>query len=58
MARNGVFAGEDAEQRGAAVLAQKEFTLSVNLALGNGRATVYTSDLSHQYISINADYRS
>ena len=58
MARNGVFAGEDAEQRGAAVLAKKEFTLSVDLGLGSGRALVYTSDLSHEYISINADYRS
>ncbi len=36
----------------------KEFTVSVGLGLGDGSATVYTSDLSHEYVSINADYRS
>lgn len=58
MARNGVFAGEDAETRGTEVLKQKEFTVSVDLGIGAGSATVYTSDLTHEYISINADYRS
>jgi len=58
MARNGVFAGEDAEARGTEVLKQKEFTVSVDLGIGSGTATVYTSDLTHEYISINADYRS
>jgi glutamate N-acetyltransferase/amino-acid N-acetyltransferase len=58
MARNGVFAGEDAEARGTEVLKQKEFTVSVDLGNGTGTATVYTSDLTHEYISINADYRS
>jgi glutamate N-acetyltransferase/amino-acid N-acetyltransferase len=58
MARKGVFAGGDAETRGSAVLKQKEFTVTVDLKLGMGRATVYTSDLSHDYVSINADYRT
>lgn len=58
MARNGVFAGGDAEARGTEVLTQKEFTVSVDLGIGTGTATVYTSDLTHEYISINADYRS
>jgi glutamate N-acetyltransferase / amino-acid N-acetyltransferase len=58
MARNGVFAGEDAEARGTEVLKQKEFTVSIDLGIGTGTATVYTSDLTHEYISINADYRS
>jgi glutamate N-acetyltransferase / amino-acid N-acetyltransferase len=58
MARNGVFVGEDAEARGTEVLKQKEFTVSVDLGIGTGTATVYTSDLTHEYISINADYRS
>ncbi|NVN90699.1 MAG: bifunctional glutamate N-acetyltransferase/amino-acid acetyltransferase ArgJ, partial [Desulfuromonadales bacterium] len=58
MARNGVFAGGDAEQRGTEVLRKKEFTVSVDLGLGNGSSTVYTSDLSHGYVSINADYRT
>lgn len=58
MAINGVFAGDDAEARGTEVLKQKEFTVSVDLGIGSGTATVYTSDLTHEYISINADYRS
>jgi glutamate N-acetyltransferase / amino-acid N-acetyltransferase len=58
MASNGVFAGGDAEQRGTAVLKQKEFTVTVDLAVGKGSATVYTSDLSYDYVKINADYRT
>ena len=58
MARNGVFAGGDAEARGTEVLRKKEFAVTVDLGLGNGCATVYTSDLSHEYVSINADYRT
>jgi glutamate N-acetyltransferase / amino-acid N-acetyltransferase len=58
MAIKGVFAGGDAEQRGTEVLKQKEFSVTVDLGLDNGRATVYTSDLTHEYVSINADYRT
>jgi glutamate N-acetyltransferase / amino-acid N-acetyltransferase len=58
MARNGLFAGGDAEARGSEVLRQKEFSVTVDLKLGMGCATVYTSDLSHEYVSINADYRT
>ena len=58
MAKNGVFAGGDAEERGSTVLKQKEFAVTVDLKLGMGCATVYTSDLSHEYVSINADYRT
>jgi glutamate N-acetyltransferase/amino-acid N-acetyltransferase len=58
MAKNGVFAGGDAEALGSEVLRKKEFTVNVGLGLGDGSTTVYTSDLSHEYVSINADYRS
>lgn len=58
MARNGVFTGGDAEQQGTEVLKQKDFTVTVDLAAGNGSATVYTSDLSYDYVKINADYRT
>jgi glutamate N-acetyltransferase/amino-acid N-acetyltransferase len=33
-------------------------TINVDLGLGRGTATVWTCDLTHQYITINADYRS
>lgn len=36
----------------------REVEIGVNLELGEGRATVWTCDLTHGYISINADYRS
>jgi len=58
MARNGVFAGGDAEARGTEVLKKREFAVTVDLGLGTGSATVFTSDLSHEYVSINADYRT
>lgn len=58
MARDGIFAGGDAEQRGTEVLKQHELRVTVDLGIGAGQATVYTSDLSHEYVSINADYRT
>ncbi|MBV7267277.1 bifunctional glutamate N-acetyltransferase/amino-acid acetyltransferase ArgJ [Erythrobacter ani] len=36
----------------------EEIDLAVDLGIGDGRATVWTCDLTHGYISINADYRS
>jgi glutamate N-acetyltransferase/amino-acid N-acetyltransferase len=42
----------------AAHLKGQEVTITVDLGLGEGRATVWTCDLTHGYISINADYRS
>ena len=36
----------------------EEITIEVDLGLGAGRATVWTCDLTHGYIAINADYRS
>lgn len=42
----------------AAHLKGKEIDIQVDLGLGEGRATVWTCDLTHGYISINADYRS
>ena len=42
----------------AAHLKGREISIAVDLGLGEGRATVWTCDLTHGYISINADYRS
>jgi glutamate N-acetyltransferase/amino-acid N-acetyltransferase len=58
MVRNGIFVGGDAEEKGSDVLHKREFSVTVDLALAEGSATVYTSDLSHDYVSINADYRT
>jgi len=52
--RNPAYKEEDA----AAYMKQEELVISVGLGLGRGRATVWTCDLTHRYIDINADYRS
>ena len=42
----------------AAHLKGQDISIEVDLGMGGGRATVWTCDLTHGYISINADYRS
>jgi glutamate N-acetyltransferase / amino-acid N-acetyltransferase len=46
------------EEDGQRVMKQAEITVKVNLHRGPASATVWTCDLSHDYVSINADYRS
>ncbi|MGZ3184455.1 MAG: bifunctional glutamate N-acetyltransferase/amino-acid acetyltransferase ArgJ [Telluria sp.] len=46
------------EEDGQRVMKQSEITVRVQLGRGNAQATVWTCDLSHDYVSINADYRS
>jgi glutamate N-acetyltransferase/amino-acid N-acetyltransferase len=46
------------EEDGQRVMKQSEITVRVVLHRGAARATVWTCDLSHDYVSINADYRS
>ncbi len=43
---------------GMAVFARDEFTLHVDLGMGKACATVWTGDLTHAYITINAEYRT
>jgi len=46
------------EEDGQRVMKQSEITVRVELGRGDEQATVWTCDLSHDYVSINADYRS
>ena len=46
------------EADGQRVMKQAEITIKANLGRGNASQTVWTCDLSHEYVSINADYRS
>jgi len=46
------------EDMGQRVMKQSEITILVDLHRGNSDALVWTCDLSHDYVSINADYRS
>ncbi|MBA4766053.1 MAG: bifunctional glutamate N-acetyltransferase/amino-acid acetyltransferase ArgJ [Porphyrobacter sp.] len=57
-ARNGVPVEEYDEAPVAAHLKGEEIDIAVDLGLADGRATVWTCDLTHGYIAINADYRS
>jgi glutamate N-acetyltransferase/amino-acid N-acetyltransferase len=58
MVRLGVGLGLVAERRVAKVFRQKEFTIAVGLGQGRHRAQMWTTDLSFDYIRINASYRS
>jgi glutamate N-acetyltransferase/amino-acid N-acetyltransferase len=58
VARNGLAVEGYDEAPVAAHLKGREIDIGVDLGLGDGRATVWTCDLTHGYISINADYRS
>jgi glutamate N-acetyltransferase/amino-acid N-acetyltransferase len=46
------------EEDGQRVMKQAEITVRVHLGRGTASTTVWTCDLSHDYVSINADYRS
>jgi glutamate N-acetyltransferase/amino-acid N-acetyltransferase len=56
--RGGIGLGAAAEERANAVLKQPEFSLTVYLSQGRASVTVWTSDLTVDYVKINASYRS
>ncbi|MCM8731459.1 bifunctional glutamate N-acetyltransferase/amino-acid acetyltransferase ArgJ [Hephaestia sp. GCM10023244] len=58
VAENGLAVEGYDEAPVAAHLKGKEIDIGVDLGLGDGRATMWTCDLTHGYIAINADYRS
>lgn len=58
VAERGWVAPSYREELGVAHMKQDEIALRVDLGLGSGHATVWTCDLTHRYIDINADYRS
>ncbi|MES1940372.1 glutamate N-acetyltransferase / N-acetylglutamate synthase [Salinisphaera sp. T5B8] len=47
-----------AEADAAAVMAKSEYTIAIDLGRGNAHARIWTSDLSYEYVRINAEYRS
>ncbi|MFT4620121.1 MAG: glutamate N-acetyltransferase/amino-acid N-acetyltransferase [Dinoroseobacter sp.] len=58
VAENGWVAPSYSEAAGAAYMKQSNLVIGVDLGLGAGAATMWTCDLTHGYITINADYRS
>jgi len=58
LVRNGGRAEDYSEERGQAVMDQEEITIAIDLKRGDISETVWTCDFSHDYVTINADYRS
>jgi len=58
LAEGGQPAASYKEEHGAAYMKNAEIVIRLDLGIGDGAATVYTCDLTHSYIDINADYRS
>jgi len=58
LAENGLAVPADQEAAATAVMKQPEYTVTVDLKLGSGQAFYYTSDLTYDYVKINADYRT
>ena len=56
--KDGGAAADYTEEAGARVMSQTEMTIRVDLGRGQSKDTVYTCDLSYDYVKINADYRS
>ncbi|MCZ6643502.1 MAG: bifunctional glutamate N-acetyltransferase/amino-acid acetyltransferase ArgJ [Gammaproteobacteria bacterium] len=58
VARNGLMATDYEDADGARVMARDEYVVSVELGRGDFEEVVWTSDLSHEYIRINSEYRT
>ncbi len=58
VAENGWVADSYSEKAGADYMKNQDLVIKTDLGLGDGTATVWTCDLTHGYITINADYRS
>ena len=58
VASDGQVAPDYCEEDGAKYMQKNKINITVDLGIGAARATVWTCDLTHQYININADYRS
>ena len=58
VARDGFRVPDYSEEAASAYMKQQELVIGVDLGIGTGAATVWTCDLTHGYIDINADYRS
>jgi len=56
--RDGGRASDYTEEAGQTVMNQEDITIRINMASGNASETVWTSDLSHDYVTINAEYRT
>ena len=56
--RNGARAGDYTEEKGTAVMQKDEIGIRIDLGQGSADACYWTCDLSHDYVTINAEYRT
>jgi glutamate N-acetyltransferase/amino-acid N-acetyltransferase len=56
--KNGARAASYTEAAGQGVLSKTEFAITVKLERGNSNETLWTCDFSHDYVTINAEYRT
>jgi glutamate N-acetyltransferase/amino-acid N-acetyltransferase len=58
IASRGCRAASYTEEQGAAVMAKEEISIRIELGRGTCSETIWTTDLSHEYVRINAEYRT
>jgi glutamate N-acetyltransferase/amino-acid N-acetyltransferase len=58
VAHQGLMSASYSEEAGASVLAKDEFEVRIDLGRGSCVETIWTTDLSYEYVRINAEYRS
>ena len=58
IASRGCRAASYTEEQGSAVMAEEEITIRIELGRGTCSETIWTTDLSHEYVKINAEYRT
>ncbi|WP_341962324.1 bifunctional glutamate N-acetyltransferase/amino-acid acetyltransferase ArgJ [Pseudomonas sp. RC10] len=58
IASQGARATTYTEEQGSAVMAEEEITIRIELGRGDCSETIWTTDLSHEYVKINAEYRT
>ena len=54
----GLGKGQEAEKKAAEIMVRKEYTITIDLHQGNFEDRIITCDLTHEYVSINASYRT
>jgi glutamate N-acetyltransferase/amino-acid N-acetyltransferase len=54
----GLGKGQEAEKKAAEIMVRKEYTITIDLHRGDFEDRIITCDLTHEYVSINASYRT
>lgn len=58
ISESGLWGGAEAEEQAAQAMKKDRYEIHMDLGMGTGEFWILTSDLTHEYVNINADYRS